>query len=145
MIGSLGPPWSEADPAAIAAAAARAAGSVREALARLAPDSEGVVVLIDAAVGKLPHPDARAVAKLAEALAGRASSEAFAAFHRGLYDWLAAYAATAVSSPLSAWEIGGLWDRLRTAERETEALNLDRKLHVLAVFAEIAAVARRRK
>ena len=145
VIGSLGPRWNEADPAAVSAAAARAAGSVREALARLAPDSEGVGALIDAAVGKLPHPDPRAVAKLAEALAGRASSEAFAAFHRGLYDWLAAYAATAVSSPLSAWEIGGLWDRLRAAERETEAMNLDRKLHVLAVFAEIAAVARRRR
>ncbi len=145
VVGSLGPPWSEADPAGVAAAARRAAGSVREALARLAPDSEGLGALIDATVAKLPHPDPRAVAKLAEALAGRASNEAFAAFHRALYDWLAAYAATAVSSPLSAWEIGGLWDRIRLAERETEAMNLDRKLHVLAVFAEIAAAARRRR
>ncbi len=145
VIGSLGPPWSEADPAAVAAAAARASGSVREALARLAPDSEGVGALIDATVARLPHPDPRAVARLAEALAGRASSEAFAAFHRALYDWLASYAATAVSSPLSAFEIGGLWDRLRAAERETEGMNLDRKLHVLAVYAEIAATARRRR
>jgi hypothetical protein len=38
-------------------------------------------------------------------------------------------------------EIGGLWDRIRDAQRETEALNLDRKLHVLALFAEIAATA----
>ena len=43
------------------------------------------------------------------------------------------------------WEIGGLWDRLRAAERETEAMNLDRKLHVLAVFAEIAATERGRR
>ena len=38
-------------------------------------------------------------------------------------------------------EIGGLWDRIRAAQRETEALNLDRKLHILALFAEIAATA----
>ena len=83
-------------------------------------------------VAGLPHPDPRAVARLAEALAGRASTEAFDAFHRALYDWLAARAA----SPLRpcGWRIGGLWDRIREAARETEALNLDRKLHVLALF-----------
>ena len=41
-------------------------------------------------------------------------------------------------------EIGGLWDRIREAQRETEELNLDRKLHILALFAEIAATAPRR-
>ncbi len=40
-------------------------------------------------------------------------------------------------------EIGGLWDRIREAQRETEELNLDRKLHILALFAEIAATAPR--
>ena len=93
VVATLGPPWSEADPAAVARAAARANGSVREALARLSPDAEGVGALIDATLADLPHPDQRAVAKLAEALAGRASSEAFDAFHRALYEWLAAYAA----------------------------------------------------
>ena len=118
---------------------------MREALARLSPEAEGVGALIDATVAALPHPDPRTVAKLAEALGGRASTEAFDAFHRALYEWLAAYAAKTVSSPHGAWEIGALWDRIRTAARETEALNLDRKLHVLAVFAEIAASARRRR
>ena len=127
VIATLGPPWSEADPAAVAKAAGRSNGSVREALTRLSPGSEAVGGLIDAA------------------LAGRVANEAFEAFHRELYDWLAAYAAKAVSSPLGAWEIGALWDRIRDAARETEAMNLDRKLHVLAVFAEIAASARRRR
>jgi DNA polymerase III subunit delta' len=137
VIGKLGEPWSAADPAAVARAAERARGSVREALARLSPDSEAA--LIDSTIAGLPHPDPRAVAKLAEALGARASTEAFEAFDREICDWLAAYAAKAVSSPLRAWEIGSLWDRIRDAARETEALNLDRKLHVLAVFAEIAA------
>jgi len=143
IIGTLGEPWSDADPAAIAEAAGRAKGSVREALARLSPESEGAGALIDATIAGLPHPDPRAVAKLAEALGSRASTEAFEAFNREICDWLAAYAAQTVSSPLRAWEVGALWDRIRDAARETEALNLDRKLHVLAVFAEIAAIARR--
>ncbi len=144
VVATLGAPWSEADPTAIAKAAAVANGSVREALARLSPDAEGVGALIDATLAGLPHPDARAVARLAEALGGRASTEALDAFHRALYEWLAAYAVKTVSSPLGAWEVGALWDRLRAAARETEAMNLDRKLHVLAVFSEIAASARRR-
>lgn len=144
VVETLGAPWSD-DPAAVNGAAERANGSVREALARLSPEAEGVGALIDSAVAGLPHPDLRAVAKLAEALGGRASDEAYEAFHREVYDWLAAYAAKTVASPLRAFEIGGLWDRIRDAARETDALNLDRKLHVLAVFAEIEAVARRRR
>ena len=44
---SLGPPWSEAATDKIAAAAKRANGSVREALARLAPEAEGAGALIE--------------------------------------------------------------------------------------------------
>src|SRR5271165_3875096 len=143
-IATLGSPWSEADPAAVARAAERANGSVREALARLGPDSEGMGALIDSTVVDLPRPDPRAVAKLAEALAGRPAAEAYQAFHREIYDWLAAHAATSASSTARAEEIGALWDRIRAAARETDALNLDRKLHILAIFAEIAATAGRR-
>ncbi len=144
VIAGLGAPWNESGSTAIADAARRANGSVREALARLAPESEGTGALIDSTIAGLPRPDPRAVAKLAEALGGREANEAYQAFHRRLYDWLAAHALKTVSSAARAEEMGGLWDRIRAAARETEALNLDRKLHVLAVFAEIAATARRR-
>lgn len=137
----LGPPWSEAGRDAIAAAAKRANGSVREALARLAPESEGVGALIDEVVGGLPRPDPRAVARLADAVGGRAGEEAYRAFHRDLYDWLVTYARDVEPGSLRVEEIGGLWDRIRAAQRETEELNLDRKLHILALFAEIAATA----
>ena len=140
---SLGPPWSEAGDEAIAAAAKRADGSVREALVRLAPELEGVGALIDAIVAGLPRPDPRAVARLADAVGGRAGDEAYRAFHRELYDWLATYARDVEPGSLRVEEIGGLWDRIRAAQRETEALNLDRKLHILALFAEIAATAPR--
>jgi DNA polymerase III subunit delta' len=138
---SLGPPWSEAGHEAIAAAAKRADGSVREALVRLAPESEGVGALIDLIVAGLPRPDPRAVARLADAVGGRAGEEGYRAFHRELYDWLATYARDVEPGSARVEELGGLWDRIRAAQRETEALNLDRKLHVLALFAEIAATA----
>jgi DNA polymerase III subunit delta' len=141
-VATLGPPWSEADPAAVAAATSRADGSVREALARLSPDSEGLEALIDSTLARLPRPDPRAVLKLADALANRAAGDAFQAFHAELYRRLAEYAERTASSALRADELGGLWDRIRQAARDTEDMNLDRRLHVLATFAEIAATDR---
>jgi DNA polymerase III subunit delta' len=140
----LGPPWSEASRDAVAAAARRSNGSVREALARLAPESEGVSVLIDSIVADLPRPDPRAVARLADAISGRTADDAYQAFHRELYDWLAAYARELAPPSFEVEKIGQLWDRIRAAQRETEALNLDRKLHILALFTEIAASIPRR-
>jgi DNA polymerase-3 subunit delta' len=139
----LGPPWSESGRDALAVVAKRAAGSVREALVHLAPESEGVGALIEQVVAGLPRPDPRAVARLADAVGGRAGEEAYRAFHRELSDWLVTYARDVEPGSLRVEEIGGLWDRIRDAERETEALNLDRKLHILALFAEIAATAPR--
>ncbi|MBV8104306.1 MAG: DNA polymerase III subunit delta', partial [Hyphomicrobiales bacterium] len=142
-VAGLGPPWSKLDRQAVAAAAKRSNGSAREALARLAPDSEEVGALIDSIVARLPRPDPRAVAKLADEIGGRGADESYQAFHREVYGWLVRYAEEAVASPARGEEIADLWDRIRTAERDTEALNLDRKLHILAVFAEIAQTARR--
>jgi DNA polymerase-3 subunit delta' len=138
---SLGPPWTEAGQDKISAAARRANGSVREALTRLAPESDGVGALIDSIVASLPRADPRAVAKLADAIGGRAGEETYRAFHRELYDWLASYARDFAPPFGEIEEIGGLWDRIRAAERETEALNLDRRLHVLALMTEIGATA----
>ena len=138
---ALGSPWSEAARDAVAAAARRANGSVRKALIRLAPESEEMGALIDSIVAGLPRPDPRAVARLVDAVGGRAADEAYRGFHRELYDWLVTYARDVEPGSLRVEEIGELWDRIREAERETEALNLDRKLHILALFAEIAATA----
>ncbi len=138
VVGGLGAPWDAADVRAREAAAARADGSVREALRRLDPEAEGVGALIDAAIAQLPNADPRAIHKLAEAVSGRTADDAFEALTAALCDWLAQRARSDASA--SAREaLTTLWDRLRAATRETEALNLDRKLHVLAVFEEISA------
>ena len=52
----LSPPWSEAGGEAVASAAKRAEGSVREALIRLAPESEGMSALIDRSSRVCPAP-----------------------------------------------------------------------------------------
>jgi len=143
-VAAVGPPWSEAGSQALAAAASRADGSVRAALVRLAPESEGAGALIEQVVAGLPRPDPRAVIRLADAVSGRAGDETYRAFRRELYDWFVAYARDVEPRSLRVEEIGTLWDRVREAERETEALNLDRKLHILSLFAEIAATAPRR-
>ena len=132
MIG-LGPPWSEAGgrrslppPGAPTDRFARRSSALR-------PNSEGVGALIDAVVAGLPRPDPRAVARLADAVGGRAGDEAYRAFHRELYGWLATYARDVEPGSAQGGRDRELWDRIRDAERETEALNLDRKLHVLAL------------
>ncbi|HEY1943546.1 MAG TPA: DNA polymerase III subunit delta' [Roseiarcus sp.] len=142
VIGGLGPPWSSASAEARAEAAERADGSVREALRRLDPDAMSVGALIDGTIAQLPNADPRAVHKLADAVSGRAASDAFEAFTNALYDWLAARARAQETPPAAREALTTLWNKIRAATRETEALNLDRRLHVLAVFEEIAARSR---
>jgi len=139
---ALGPPWSEIPEAEIQAAASHARGSVREALKRLDPDASAVRALIDQAIAQLPDADFGAIHKLAEAVAGRSEGDAFDALMNALYDWLAQRLRT-LSPGAGPEAIGDLWDRIRAATRETEALNLDKKLHVLSIFSEISAAARR--
>jgi DNA polymerase-3 subunit delta' len=138
VVRGLGAPWEAIAPAEVGAAAARADGSVREALRRLDPDARGVGALIETMVAKLPRPDFRGVHKLADAVEGRDARDAFERLTVALYDWLAARGREP-SSPARLEAIAALWERLRATTRETEALNLDKKLHVLAVFEEIAA------
>jgi DNA polymerase-3 subunit delta' len=141
-IAGLGPPWDAIDPARRAQAAARADGSVREALRRLDPDAQDVGALIDAAIAQLPRVEPHMVHRLAEAVGDRAAADSFAALNAALCEWLAMRARAATSSAARR-ALTELWDRLRAATRETEALNLDKRLHVLAAFEDIAAQARR--
>jgi len=141
-IAALGSPWDAIDPARRAQAAARADGSAREALRRLDPDAQEVGELIDAAIAQLPRVEPRMIHRLADAVSDRAAADSFAALNAALCEWLAARAGAA-ASPAARRALAELWDRLRAATRETEALNLDRRLHVLAAFEDIAAQARR--
>ena len=141
VVRGLGEPWSDVTPADLERAAARANGSVREALKRVDPAAGEIGALIDAVVAQLPEPDFREVHRLADAVAGRGGGDAFERLTNALYDWLAARARDPRGASLAS--IADLWDKIRAATRETEAYNLDRKLHVLSVFAELSGAARR--
>ena len=126
-------------------AAGRANGSVREALARLGPDSEGIGALIDVDRRRsAPSRPARGRQARRGARRPRRGRGLRGVPSRDLSTGSRPTPRRARLRPPGAEELGALWDRIRAAARETEALNLDRKLHVLAVFAEIAATARRR-
>jgi DNA polymerase-3 subunit delta' len=141
VVSSLGPPWRDRGEAAIGAAAEVADGSVRQALRALDPEGQGLRALIERTLASLPQGDSLAISRLAEAVGGRDAGDAFDTLNVALYDWLAARCREP-SSPTRFEAIAGLWDRIREATRETEALNLDRKFHVLALFQEISERAR---
>jgi DNA polymerase-3 subunit delta' len=142
VVGGLGEPWAGTAPEALARAAARAQGSVRATLERIDPVAAETGALIDAAVARLPEVDFRQVHRLAEAVAARGAGAAFDTLMTALYDWLAERARGGGQAARLA-SIADIWDKIRAATREAEAYNIDRKLHVLSVFAELSAAARR--
>jgi DNA polymerase-3 subunit delta' len=142
IIAGLGENWSGLGAEAIARAASRADGSVREALKRVDPAAAEMGAMIEAAVARLPNPDFREIHKLADAVSARGAGDAFDALMNAVYDWLAARARSGEAAARLA-SIADLWDKIRAATRETETYNLDKKLHVLSVFAELSAAARR--
>ena len=144
---ALGPPWSEADPAAVAG---RRGARQRLGARGARPPVAGIgggrrADRFDHRPSAAPRPARGAQARRRARRPGR-GGEAYDAFHRELYDWLAAYAArTRVLGANGPKSSAALWDRIRAAARDTEAMNLDRRLHVLAIFAEIAATDRVRR
>ena len=87
-----------------------------------------------------PRPELQL--RLAEAVNGRAAEDAFERFTLAIFDWLAAEAHKP-SSPARLEAIAGLWRKLSDQTRETLALNLDKRLHVIALFDEIVCARRR--
>jgi DNA polymerase III subunit delta' len=144
IICGLGAPFSETNRADIERAAGRANGSVREALKRIDPDRVEIEAMIAEAVAKLPHSDGRAVHRLAEAVSGRGNEEAFEALILALYDWLAERAQERAGEGAGRLApIAELWDKARAATRDAEIYNLDKRLHILTLFDELSAAARR--
>ena len=138
-IGGLGAPFGELPPEKIEAAARGANGSVRDALKRLADDGpNSAAALIEAAVSALPTPKAALAEKLADALADKKTEDGLEAFEAALSTWIAVRARASAVDMREAWL--ALWDRLRGIFAETEAMNLDRRLAVRAILAEIESL-----
>jgi DNA polymerase-3 subunit delta' len=137
IVRGQGPPWSDAPDAAISEAAAKAGGSAREALRLLDPEGADTRALIEAVASRLPAVDWRAALRLSDRFAGAGGVEPHERFVLTVYDWLAARA-RATTAPQRLETIAELWERLRRGAREAEALNIDRKIHALALLQEIA-------
>ena len=139
VIAGLGEPFSAAPAETIDAAARGANGSVRQALKRLSSDGpNSAAALIEATVAALPAPRPALAEKLAEALADKKTEDGLEAFEAALGPWIAARARASAVEAREAWL--ALWDRLRGILAETEAMNLDRRLAVRAILAEIEAL-----
>ena len=117
----LGDPWSALAPADMAGAAARADGSVREALKRVDPAAGETGAMIEAAIAQLPDPDFRAIHKLADAVSARGAGDSFdGSDERDLRLARRARARRAGRNSLAS--IAELWEKIRAATRETETL-----------------------
>jgi DNA polymerase-3 subunit delta' len=141
VVGGLGEPWAETARETLAREAARAQGSVRATLERIDPAVAETGALIEAVVARLPEIDFRQVHRLADVVAARGAGAAFDTLMNALYDWLAERARGGGQAARLA-SIADIWDKIRAATREAEAYNIDRKLHVLSVFADLSAAAR---
>jgi DNA polymerase-3 subunit delta' len=142
---ALGAPWSDRPKDEIAAAAARAEGSVRETLRLLGGDA----MLFDAGVARLlqglPRVDWLGVHMLADKLTGRANEDSYETFMRALERHLDARVrilSQQGAPPARLIGYARAWDEIRDLARETEVFNFDKKAMVLGAFERLAKAER---
>jgi len=144
VVRSLGPPWAEADDAALAQAIASAEGSVRRALEVLAPEKAAVVAETKSLLEALPRSDLPRVLALAEKLARRDAEGAYDLMIDTVMCWTAAYLRARAS--LGASRLAPLvevCEKVARAAEEVDVYNLDRRPLVIAMFGDLAEAVRR--
>ncbi len=144
VVATLGPPWSDAPKADVAAAAVQAQGSVHDALRLLGGAGVELDAMVGRLLGRLPQVDWRDVHKLADQAAGRDGERAFEIAMTAIFDWLAAQVrqGTAASGPAMPRRLAPyaeVWEKIAASARETDALNLDKRPLILSLFADLAA------
>jgi DNA polymerase III subunit delta' len=126
-------------PDAIAAGAGLAQGSVRRALTLA--DGEGVALhrALMGLLATLPRIDVGAAHALADRCANKAGEENFALLLDFIDEWLHQRLLSERSQPahrLARW--AEVWEKARSAARDVEAYNLDRKPFVLSTLSMLA-------
>ncbi len=142
-IGAIDDIWSEHSEAEIATVAAKAHGSVREALRLLDGDNSHLDDL-ERLLQRLPAIDWTAAHQLVEALSSR-QSEDFDAVMTGVYDWLDEQVLQiATQRPGDVGTLARfaeLWEKIATSVRRTEGFNLDRRPFLLTMINDLAGAA----
>ncbi|WP_424362465.1 DNA polymerase III subunit delta' [Methylocystis parvus] len=140
-VGAVGEPWSDHPPEEIAAAAARAEGSVRETLRLLGGDAMAFDTSVARLLQSLPRVDWVGVHFLADKLTGRDNEAAYETFMRALERHLDARVRTLSRGGAAPSRLIGYaraWDEIRDLARETEVFNFDKRAMVLGVFERLA-------
>jgi DNA polymerase-3 subunit delta' len=140
---ALGAPWSEHPQDEIIEAARGADGSVRAALARLDPEARGFARMVDALLEGLPRVDFSGAHRLADLVAPRGSEARYEAFLDSTRRWLDARLRRPGATPQRLAPYAAVWENLRAAAAEAEALNLDRRPLVLSLVRDLAEAERR--
>nr|WP_255609569.1 DNA polymerase III subunit delta' [Methylosinus sp. Sm6] len=142
---ALGSPWSARPQAELAAAAARAEGSVRETLRLLDGDGVAFDSALRAMFARLPQVDWLAVHALADRLTGRDNEDAYETFMSAVFRFLdRAVRARAEQGAGAATLVpyARAFERIDEAARDTEIYNFDKRGLILAVFADLEEAAR---
>lgn len=142
----LGAPWSGKGAADIRQAAERSGGSVRDALRLLSGSGVKILARVEAVLNTLAKPDWRAAHELADSVAGRENESDFEAVIGAILDWIDAKARSAAASGAHLAQLAPLaevWEKTARSVRETEALNLDRKLLILTIINDLAGAVSR--
>jgi DNA polymerase-3 subunit delta' len=140
-IDAIGAPWAQRPAPDIAAAAARAEGSVREALRLLDGDALAFDASIVKLFDRLPSIDWIGVHMLADKLAGRDNEAAYETFMRALQRHIDRRVRTLAGAGASPAQLAGFaraWEEIHTLARETEVFNFDKKALALAIFDRLA-------
>lgn len=144
VIGSLGPPWTEAPEETLAEAIRLGEGSVRRSLAMLDPDRIALVSEVVRSLEALPRVEPKRVLALAESLARREAEENYELVLDTVQRWLGRLLHE--QAELGAVRLAPLvevCDKVARSAREIDAYNLDRRPLVLALFDDLADAVRR--
>ncbi len=132
-------------PAALDPVLARSGGSAGRALALLDDARSILDGALRAELDRLPALDWRALHALADRLVAADRAGAADVVLDTVLDWLDARArdlARAATPPRRLAPLAEVWDKVRGAAREAEALNLDTRPLLLSVFADLAQAVR---
>ncbi len=144
VVRSLGPPWAEAEPAALKEAVALGSGSVRRTLEMLDSDLRSVVAETRATLSALPRLDMSRVLALAESLAQRGAEERFRLVLDTAFAWVSARVhQSAALGPARLAPLAEVCEKAARAAREVEVFNLDKRPLVIALFGDLADAVRR--
>ncbi|MBM3609471.1 MAG: DNA polymerase III subunit delta' [Alphaproteobacteria bacterium] len=148
-IAGLGAPWSEFPQASIMAAAQRSGGSVRDALRLLSGAGLKMAAEVEGLLQPLPDIDWSRVHAFADKIGGRQDEDEFEAALNAIFDWIAARTVERAgrggedARPANLAPLAEVWEKSARSVRETEALNLDRRLLILTLFKDLSDATRR--